>query len=353
MKAHWKAILALSIFAVLVSLLAYRVLFYASPVAVLQVKDGKVALDVRGPGVVTSRIAVTVSTRVTGILKEVRVDQGDYVKAGQLLALLDDTDAAAKVNSATAAAAKAQAELELAQSNYRRDQEMVRSGHISRAAMDVTAATLAVRQAESHAAAQEAAYASALLSFTRISAPGDGLIIARDAEVGDTVVPGSPVFRMVDPLTLWVAARIDETVVGQVEVGQPATIRLRSGKEAPGEVARINLQSDAATRELEVDVVFRDIPERFAIDQEAEVIIRTGEERGVVIPASALFQQGREFGVLVVTDGRAVFRPVQTGASDGERAIARVGLEADEAVIRRPADIRAGDRVRPVTGGER
>lgn len=380
MKAKWKIILALSIVAVLVTLLAYRVFFYAPVVAVIQAKEGKVALEVRGPGVVASRIQVTVSTRVTGILKEVHADQGDSVKAGQILALLDDTDAAAKATGAAAAStasqhniaaaeaalAKSRADRELAQSNYRRDQELFRSGFISQAAMDAAAAvlrsaqsgeasaaaTLGARQAESRASAQEAVYARALHTFTRITAPMDGLIVVRDAEAGDTVVPGSPIFRMVDTRKLWVAARIDESVVGQVEVGQPATIRLRSGKELSGEVARINRQSDAATRELEVDVAFREIPERFAIDQEAQVVIHAGEEKGVVISASALFQQGREFGVLVVTDGRAVFRPLHTGASDGERVAVREGLMAGEAVIRRPAGIKPGSRVRPLTGGE-
>lgn len=381
MKAKWKMILALSIVAVLVALLAYRVFFYAPPVAVIQAEEGKVALEVRGPGVVASRIQVTVSTRVTGILKALQADQGDSVKAGQLLALLEDTDAAAKASGAAAAAAasqrniaaadaalaKARADKELAQGNFRRDEEVFRAGYISQAAMDAAAAalksaqsgeasaaaTLGARQAESQASAQEAVYARALHSFTRITAPMDGLIIVRDAEMGDTVVPGSPIFRMVDTRKLWVTARIDESVVGQVEVGQSATIRLRGGKELQGEVARINRQSDAATRELEVDVAFREIPERFAIDQEAQVVIHTGEEKGVVISASALFQQGREFGVLVVKDGRAVFRPVRTGASDGERVAARAGLKAGETVILRPAGIKSGSRVRAVTGGER
>ncbi len=381
MKAKWKMVLALSIVAVLVALLAYRVFFYAPPVAVIQAEEGKVALEVRGPGVVASRIQVTVSTRVTGILKELQADQGDSVKAGQLLALLEDTDAAAKASGAAAAAAasqrniaaadaalaKARADRELAQGNFRRDEEVFRAGYISQAAMDAAAAalksaqsgeasaaaTLAARQAESQASAQEAVYARALHSFTRITAPMDGLIIVRDAEMGDTVVPGSPIFRMVDTRALWVAARIDESVVGQVEVGQSATIRLRGGKELQGEVARINRQSDAATRELEVDVAFREIPERFAIDQEAQVVIHAGEERGVVIPPSVLFQQGREFGVLAMKDGRAVFRPVRTGTSDGERVAVREGLKAGEAVIRKPTGIKPGSRVRPVTGGER
>jgi len=381
MKAKWKIILVSLIVAVLIALLTFRLFFYAPPVAVVQAGEGKVALEVRGPGVVASRIQVTVSTRVTGILKELHADQGDSVKAGQLLALLDDSDSAAKAGGAAAASvasqrniaaadatlAKARADKELAQSSYRRDQALFRSGYISQAAMDVAAATLksaqsaeasaeatlGARQAESQAAAQEAVYARALHTFTRITAPMDGLIVVRDAEAGDTVVPGAPIFRMVDTRKLWVAARIDESVVGQVELGQPATIRLRSGKELPGEVVRINRQSDAATRELEVDVAFREIPERFAIDQEAAVVIHAGEQKGVVIPASALFQQGRAFGVLVAANGRAVFRPVRTGASDGVFVIVREGLKAGETVISLPAGIRAGSRVRPVTEGNR
>lgn len=381
MKAKWKIILAVSIVAVLLALLAWRVFFYAPSVAVIQAKEGEVQLEVRGPGAVASRIQATVSTRITGILKDLRADQGDRVKAGQLLALLEDTDTAAKASGAAAAAvasqrniavaeaalSKARADRELAQSNFRREDEVFRAGYISKAAMDAAAAalksaqsaeasaaaTLAARQAESRAVAQDATYARALQAFTRIVAPMDGLIIAREAEAGDTVVPGTPIFRLVDTHTLWVVARIDESVVEQVELGQPAVIRLRGGRELPGVVARINLQSDAATRELEVDVAFHEPPERFAIDQEAEVVIHAGMDRGAVIPASALFQQGREFGVLVVKDGRAMFRPVRTGASDSERVVVREGIQAGETVIRKPAGLRADSRVRVVAEGDR
>lgn len=385
MKSKWKAVLALSIVAALLALLAYRLFLYAPPVAVIQAKEGKVAIEVHGPGVVAARIAVTVSTRVTGNLKEVRADQGDRVTAGQLLAVLDDTDVAAKaiaaregataarrnIEAAEAALAKARADLELAQGNFHRDQEVFRTRSISQAAMDATAAalksaqsaeasavaTLAARRAESDAAAQEAVYASVLHAFTRISAPMDGLIVSREAEVGDTLVPGSPIFRLVDTDTLWVAARIDESVVGRAEVGQPAAIRLRGGTELPGNVVRISRQSDPATRELEVDVAFSELPQRFAMDQEAEVTIQAGEERGVLIPASALLQQGSERGVLVVRDGRAVFQPVRTGATDGKRVVARDGLAVGEMVIRKPADPKAkvspGSRVRPVLEGGR
>ena len=91
-----------------------------------------------------------------------------------------------------------------------------------------------------------------------------------------------------------------------MRVGQPASIRLRTGETLPGKVARIARQSDAATRELEVDVAFDAPPARFAIDQEAEVAIVTGEETGLVVPVSALVRDGAgRQGVLVVADGRA------------------------------------------------
>ncbi len=376
-----KFILAVLLITALSALLAWRVLLYAPPVAVTQAVEGEVEREVRGPGVVSARVMVSVSSRVTGILKALHADQGDEVKAGQLLALLDDTDTAAKASGAEAAATasqrniaaaeaalvKARADRELAQGNFRREQEVFRAGYISQAAMDVAAATLksaqsaeasaaatlSARQAEAQAVAQDAVYTRALHGFTRIAAPMDGLIVARQAEAGDTVAPGAPIFRLVDTRTLWVAARIDESVVGQVNIGQPASILLRSGERLTGKVVRINRQSDAATRELEVNVAFDAAPQRVVIDLEAEVAIHTGIERGAVVPASTLFQQGSEFGVLVVQGDRAAFRPVRTGATNGERVVVHEGIQVGETVIRTPAGVRVGSRVRAVAGDAR
>src|SRR3989304_1250146 len=96
----------------------------------------------------------------------------------------------------------------------------------------------------------------------------------------------------------------------------PASIRLRPGETLSGKVARIARQSDAATRELEVNVAFDAPPERFAIDQEAEVTISAGEEKGIVVPVAALVQDQGKQGVLVVRGGRAEVQGVQTGAAE-------------------------------------
>jgi RND family efflux transporter MFP subunit len=354
----------------------------AVAVPVLTAAPGAVAVRVVGPGTVQARVPVTLSARVTATVRQLSADVGDRVKRGQVLALLDDRDLAARrgvvdgqqevsarnVAAARAAVAKAQADLELARSRRNRDADLLRSGFVSQSVLDASdaslraaeanldnaRASLAARESEGRALSQEARYADTVLSFTRVVAPMDGVIILRQAETGATVVPGSPIFRLVDPATLWIAMRVDESVVARVRTGQPAQIRLRTGEVFAGRVARIARQSDAATRELEVNVAFEQPPERFAIDQEAQVSIDAGAEPGLVVPLSALVRDTAGVqGVLVVDAARARFRPIATGLADERHVIVSQGLAAGETVIGQPQGVRAGSRVKPAAEAAR
>jgi HlyD family secretion protein len=356
---------------------AYLKLWRATPVSVVESVQGRVAVRVGGPGTVQARFPVTLGSRITATVVRIDADVGDSVKRGQVLAVLDDRDLAARrdvtggqreilarnISAAEALVAKARADLDLARSRHRRDEALMRSGFLSSGSLDASnaalfsaianldnaRATLAAREAERRSLENELRYSDAILSFTRIVAPGDGVVILRQAEAGSTVVPGSLIFRLADPGTLWVAARVDESVVGRVHVGQAASIRLRTGEFHAGKVARIARQADAATRELEVNVAFESPPARFAIDQEAEVSISAGEDSGTVVPVSALLRDrnGRQ-GVLVVGNGRANFRAVDTGSADAGRVIVRKGLEAGELLVATARDIAPGTRVSPL-----
>jgi len=356
---------------------AYYRFWRAVPVTTVEAVQGRVALRVTGPGTLQARVPVTLSSRITATVARIDADVGDIVKRGQLLAVLDDRDLAARravaggqqdasvrnIEAAQATVAKAQADLELAQSKHRRDSELLRSGFLSQSSLDTSAAALqsalanldnaraglAAREAENLALAHEVRYSDTVLSFTRIIAPSDGVVILRQAEMGTTVVPGSPIFRLADPATLWIAMRVDESAVGRVMAGQTASIRLRTGETHAGKGARIARQSDAATRELEVNVSFDSPPERFAIDQEAEVTILAGEDTGTVVPLPALVRdrEGRQ-GVLVVSDARTSFRPVDTASADAQQVIVSKGLASGERVVAPAAGVKAGMRVRPL-----
>ena len=299
-----KKAVGLAVGMVIIDLLGYRLIWYGPPVPVIAVKQVEIHGRVHGPGTVQSKVPVTVSPKITGILEKLYADQGDRVQKGQLLAELDSIELRARAAAAKAAKnraqrdlaraqadmVKAQANLGLARSNYQRDLEVFKPGYISQAAFDTTKAQL--RVAESEVAAFQAAVtalqaavkqaesethaAEALHDYTRIVAPMDGLITVRKAEVGTTVPPGSPIFQMVDLDQIWVAAWIDATQIAQLRAGQPAAIKLRSGRLFQGEVARLNQEADTVTRELEVDVKFAQLPEPLVIGEEAEVDIDTG-----------------------------------------------------------------------------
>ncbi len=359
---------------------AYWRFFSALDVPVAVATQGAIAARVVGPGTVQARIPVTLSARVSATVVQVHTDVGDAVHTGQLLVSLDDRDLSARrgvvagqqeallrnTEGARAALVKAQADLELARGKQRRDAELLAQGFVSQAVLDASnsgrdgatasvdaaQATLAARAADARSLSQEARYADAVLSYTRIVSPMEGVVIQRLGEVGNTVVPGTPLLKIVDPKSLWVATRVDESVVGRVQPGQMASIRLRSGEVLPGKVARIARQSDAATRELDVHVAFDSVPQRFAIDQEAEVRIAVGEDQGILVPLTALTRDktGRE-GVLVIDGGsdggRTRFQTVETGGADASQVLISKGLAGGETVVAEAAGVTANRRVRP------
>jgi HlyD family secretion protein len=337
---QWTARAAMIGIAVIgLALAAYGFIFQPKDVSVAAAANGSVALEVHGPGNVEPRFPVVVGARITATITRLLADQGDAVRRGQLLAQLDDRDLVARETAAAT-------ELDLARGNYRRDRAVFDKGYLAQAALDATNAAL--RGAEAREAEAAAAH-----SYARITSPIDGVITAREVEMGQAVGPGTTLFRVSDPRTLWVAVRVDETVIHDVCVGQPASVALRSGVQARGKVARITLESDAATRELEVDVAFVDRLGQLAIDEEANVTIDTGEESGVVIPASALIHEDAARGALVVVNGRVQFRPLKTGATDGRRVIVRDGVTPGELVIIQPGELKPGARVHAVAGGVR
>lgn len=361
---------------------AYWLFGRAAVVPVAVTVTGAIQARVVGPGTVQARIPVTISARIGATVVQVMADVGDDVRQGQALASLDARDLSARrgvvsgqqeallrnTQGARAALAKAQADFELARSKQRRDLDLLGQGFVAQAVVDASnaalqgaaagvdaaRAALAAREADAHTLAQEARYADTQLSHARVLAPMDGLVVQRLVEAGSSVVPGTPLLKMVDPKTLWVATRVDESVVARVQPGQPASIRLRSGAVLPGKVARIARQSDAATRELDVHVAFDSVPQRLAIDQEAEVSIAVGEDRGILVPLAALLRDGAgRQGVLVIDSGRTRFVPVRTGGADARHALVLDGLAGGESVVAVAAGVKANAPVRAASGAAR
>ncbi|MBM4090661.1 MAG: HlyD family secretion protein, partial [Planctomycetes bacterium] len=247
----------------------YWVKFSPVPVTQHQVARGEIVAEVMGTGTLEAHFKSTISPKIAGRLQEVLVDQGDAVKAGQLLVRLDDVDMKPQVEIAQASISVAQSALDRLEADrgqslavleqtaiaYKRSQELLPQSAISQSEADKVTADWKVAQAavtRADAALVEArkqlisaetnlAYRKALLSDTEIVAPFDGLIVQRFRDPGDIAMPGSPVLSLVSTRELWITAWVDETEMAQVAEGQPARVVFRSEPDRiyRGRVARL------------------------------------------------------------------------------------------------------------------
>jgi len=347
-------------------------------VSVAAATPAELPVRVFGIGTVEARYAYAVGPTQTGRVARMLVDHGDRVRAGQVLAEMDPVDLEARLSGTRATLARAgdaaraaeaqvreaEARRSLAAANAARYRELAAKGFVSkelaqnrRGEADAAAAALEAARAQADAArrdlerlAHERDAVSQQIANLRLRAPVDGVVTARLAEPGSTVLAGQALLKVIDPASAWVRVRVDQARAGALREGQRARIALRSGGVAlAGEVARIELLSDAVTEERLVNVTFDAPPRGLSIGELAEVTIDGGRiENALVIPSAALRRAGGESGVWRVDGGRARFQPVQAGVQslDGRTELL-AGLErGDEVIVYTHAQLAEGDRVR-------
>lgn len=308
--------------------------------------ESDVAVGVFGLGTQEARISTRLGFETQAALVEVRVDHGDRVKTGDLLARLDDGEARARLDKSVAGVAAAEAALAksealagrastVAEQKRRVDQRRrslverqtvsveiaeqaeldarIAEADAAVAARDVEAARVALA-----AARAQAALDTVLLDRHRLAAPFDGVVIARLRELGAVMNPGEALFTLVDPGSVWIQAFVDEARAGDLAVGQPAQVRLRSRPDRAfsGKVARVGLENDRVGEERRVFVACSDCPAEFHLGEQAEVVVTTRRlERALLAPETALRMVGPAEAIgWVVTDGRLREARLRLGA---------------------------------------
>jgi HlyD family secretion protein len=348
--------------------------FRLSPLAVIghPIVAGDLSAEVLGTGTLEARANASVGPKIGGLIVDSRVDQGDRVQRGDLLFRLEDTEfrqqvAMADSELATASAAleklaagrrRAEAVLAKARSDFGRVQDLIESKvaseedleksleTVSIADADLALAEAAIREGEKRVLTAQRAleFQQARLEDTSIEAPFDALVVRRDRELGDVVVPGSTVFELVSTAEMWISAWVDETVLDRIAVGQRARVVFRSqpGRDHAGAIARIARETDRETRELVVDVRVEPLPSNWALGQRAEVYIEIDRRDDVlVLPFEFLVQRGAEVGVFLDLDGLAEWRVLELGLRGSVGFEVLRGLAPGDVVVR-PASSSAG-----------
>ncbi|MFL6676327.1 MAG: efflux RND transporter periplasmic adaptor subunit [Massilia sp.] len=316
-------------------------------------------------GYVAPQRKASISSKATGRLEWLGVLEGSRVKSGELIARLENRDVAAalgqaqaNVQVARANVVQANAELADARNAYRRSSELLAQRFISQATNDsalarfnkATAAVTGMRAALAAAEANARAAAVAL-DQTLIRAPFDGVILTKNANVGDNITPFSSaadskgaVVTMADMDTLEVEADVSESSLARIAVGQPAEIQLDAfpALRLAGVVARMVPTVDRSKATLMVKVRFVDHDPRVLPDMSARVAFLSRalapqeKQPLLALPAAALARRDGRQVAFVVKGGEAHEVQVATGRRIGELVAVR-GVALGDKVVLHPA----------------
>lgn len=340
--------------------------------------EGSLSPAIFGIGTVEARRGWMVGPTVAGRVLSVKVDVGDHVKAGQLLAEMDPVDFAERLAALDASLARAgsgqaaaQAQLQdvkarsaLAAATTQRNQDLARQNFISPGALD----TVLQAQASANAAVQaaQANLAGAGQDLTRLQAeraalaqqrdnvrlfaPADAVVTTRDAEAGSTVVAGQPVLRLMDPASLWVKLRVDQGRSNGLATGVKASIVLRSRPQTPlsGQVARLELLADSVTEERIAQVAFDTPPAGVSVGEMAEVTLQLpATAPALLLPNAAIQHQQGQSGVWRLKDGKPEFVSVQLGTQslDGQVQVLKGLNKSDRVVVYSQKALSSGARI--------
>lgn len=300
-------------------------------VEVAEARNGEAVDVIYASGVVDYVRQAHVAPIVTAPIRHVDVSEGDWVKAGQALAQLDDGPARGTALQLAAQASQAR----IAAGRVRR---LFNAGFAAKAADDDA-------QAQARAATAAADSAAARLQDYALTAPFAGQVLRREAEPGDLGTVGTALFVIADPSTLRITADVDERDIARLKPGVQALIRSDAfpGRAFEGRVSRITPAGDAKGRVFRVRIALpadSGLPPGMTVETN---LVTDRRSNAVLAPSSAV----RDGMIWTVRDGRARRAPVQIGAVGGDLTEVRSGVAAGDVVIAKPpADLRDGQRVR-------
>ncbi|ABF40623.1 secretion protein HlyD [Candidatus Koribacter versatilis Ellin345] len=329
-------------------------------------------------GYVTPRRRATVAAKITARVEQIYADEGMRVKAGQVLAILDQSDARVRLNSAVADRDSTQAQLSDLQVNLKnaeielhRNEELQKSGVTTQQALDNARTTVNSYKARIVATQQSIAAAESRIKVAQqdldnctVVSPFDGIVVSKDAQRGEMVSPISAgggftrtgIATVVDMNSNEIEVDVNESYIGRVKEGQPvmATLDAYPDWQIPSHVRTIIPTADRQKATVKVRISFDKLDPRILPDMGVKVAFledkkaddKAASKPAMFLPKDAVHDDGGSSVVYVFKDGKAERRAVRTGGSRGDNEEILAGLtDGEQVIVRGPADLHDGQTV--------
>jgi len=324
-------------------------------ISVLSAQQADVPDLLEAAGTVSALQTSDLASQMMGSIVEIRAQEGDRVQRGEVLAVIEDSEARAALDRATAAGVAAQeqlvaanSDLVLAESTLKRYQSLYERKSLSPQEFDEVKArqqvALARRdmaqagQAQGQAALNQA---KTMLGYTRIRAPFDGVVTKKKADPGTLASPGMPIFTVEDVRRYRLDVAINESDLRYVRTGGQVSVEIETldNPELKGKVVQIVPAADPASRAFLVKVELPTDPGlRSGLFGRAR--FSRGERRTLLIPRSAVVERGQLQGVFVLDQNKvAGLRYITLGKSSGSEIEVLTGLEGGERIVKRPGGL--------------
>lgn len=287
------------------------------------------------PGEVRARYETRLAFRLPGQMIERRVEVGQRVAAGHVIAAIDARDAGLAESQARAQLAQAESQAALADADLKRFAELRVRNFISQAEYDRREAQ--ARQAREQVAAARAAamQASNQVGYTVLTAPHAGVITALEAEAGQVLAPGQTVARLARPEELEIAVSVPEHRLQDFTRRAQYQVSLWSapGSSYQGRLREISPVADPATRTYAARIAVQGEDSRLGIGMTAELRVLGGGGAAPRLPVSAVFHRDGKPAVWIVRDGQVELVPVSTGEIHGNDVAITAGLETGQRIV--------------------
>src|ERR1700686_613715 len=359
-RKHWlaPAIILLVVVALLISGILSRVRHRAilrteasqmavTPVSVVLPKRTAPTDEIVLPANVQPFITSPIYAQATGYLKEWNFDIGAHVKKGQLLAVIQSPEVDQQLQQARSNLLTAQANLQLASITKTRYQGLLKSNAVSQQDVDNAVGTYNANAAIVEADKAAVQQYSALVSFEKIYAPFDGVITARNTDIGDLINSGSgggvktDLFHVAQPGTLRVYVNVPEEYSQGIKTGMTADLVLAEfpGRKFQGKLVRTAEAINMTTRTLLIEIDVENPSGTLLSGSYAEVHLAVPTQASTfLLPVNTLLFRSEGLRVGVVKDGKVVLTPLTPGHDFGNEIEIVSGLKANDQVIINPPD---------------
>jgi len=289
-------------------------------------------------GTVQSERTVNMSTKVMGRVTQLDVEEGDFVKEGEVIIRIKDDNLQAQKNQVQAGLQEARAAYENAETNYNRIKALYESESATKKELDDIKAQYEMTKAKVQAMEARLGEINDMLTYTQLEAPFDGYVVSKRISEGDMAAPGQPLIAFEQEHRMKVVATVPESEINRFNEGDAVLVEVEAAglKNISGTISTINPSGNRGSRQFMVEIRLpkTDDIKSLKSGMFARIGVSSDENKAVLVPATAVIERGQLTGIYTLNDqSEVVLRWVRLGETLGDDVEILSGLAPGEKYV--------------------